>query len=146
MGIDGAEIKRRRVKREPANATTDVRPKKIKEIVYIVFIATAFILGIFATISKPSTKKKNNYASLAFVQCQEFVRDRLKSPSSSDFPFADYTSWRVGDDKYIIKSYVDAQNTFGAMIRSDWKCEILYTGNTSGSREWELLNLEFAHR
>lgn len=51
---------------------------------------------------------------------QEAVKQLLKSPKSADFP--SYTSWNYGENDYyiVMQSYVDAQNSFGAEIRSDF--------------------------
>jgi hypothetical protein len=75
----------------------------------------------------------------AFVMCKEFVRDRLKAPrtakfqsvTQADFDYKGGQTWRVS-------SWVDAENSFGAMIRTDFVCEIRYEGDD----EWRLVDLE----
>ena len=49
------------------------------------------------------------------------VRDKLKSPSTAKFPwgFDEYTVKRSGND-FIVGSYVDAVNSFGAMLRQEF--------------------------
>lgn len=55
------------------------------------------------------------------IFCTNNIKALLKSPSTATFP--NITHWRMGkkDGKVIIQSYVDAQNGFGAMIRSDFQ-------------------------
>lgn len=55
------------------------------------------------------------------LQGQEYVKTALKSPSSSKFP--NITEWAFSKDKdeIIVQSYVDAQNSFGAMMRSEFQ-------------------------
>ena len=57
---------------------------------------------------------------LAFNYSTEFVKQRLKSPSTAKFPGTfekrDYIT-KVSDDKYIIDAWVDSQNGFG-LVRS----------------------------
>lgn len=71
----------------------------------------------------------------AYVCAQLTVPDLLKSPSSAKFPHADYkqvVSYE-GNDKYTVESYVDAQNSFGAMIRTNYRCDLVVTGHESCS-------------
>ncbi len=57
-----------------------------------------------------------------------YVKNSLKSPSTAKFPnVLDYIVARAADEKgniikdtWIVSSYVDAQNSFGAMLRSRW--------------------------
>jgi len=74
----------------------------------------------------------------AWVSMTYFVKDRLKAPSTAKFEYAGARNvMRLDNDRYRIKSYVDAQNSFGAPIRmhfegvvrdvkSSWKLEELY--------------------
>jgi len=54
------------------------------------------------------------------IQAQQFILQGLVSPSTAKFPAL--PSNISTDDKglYQVISYVDSQNGFGAMIRSDW--------------------------
>jgi hypothetical protein len=78
-----------------------------------------------------------DHSSSAFTRCQRYVRDRLKAPATADFPFLDRKTWKFDDDVYVVKSYVDAQNSFGAMLRTNWHCKVQYVGG-----DWKLLELE----
>jgi hypothetical protein len=79
---------------------------------------------------------------MAGIQCEEFVKNRLKAPSTADFPFLDRTVIPEGANTYIVRSYVDAQNGFGAMIRSDFRCEIRYNGGEDADiTNWTLVSL-----
>lgn len=92
--------------------------------------------GDSSTSSKPSE-------TLAFIQCQDFVKERLRAPATADFPSLDRTSWDMSDNTWVVKSYVDSQNGFGAMLRSNWHCKVQYVGNDPLSRSsWKLLALE----
>ena len=61
----------------------------------------------------------------------ETVTDCLKSPSSAEFPggiLTPYEDWNFAKDGdlYTVSSYVDSQNSFGAMIRSDFVAKFNY--------------------
>ena len=64
------------------------------------------------------------------IQCQGMVEDVLKSPSTAKFP--NILEWGFGKNKNIItvQSYVDAQNGFGAEIRSEFQFIIDSDTNT----------------
>lgn len=61
-------------------------------------------------------------------QCMELVKDILKSPSSAKFPAI--TEWKMGKSEGIvtIQAYVDADNAFGANLRSDF--QVVLEGDT----------------
>lgn len=59
--------------------------------------------------------------------CHEWVKERLKSPSTASFS-GDTVSGSNGD--YTIAGAVDSQNSFGATVRSTWTCTIRLDGNT----------------
>lgn len=62
-----------------------------------------------------------NEASDLQISCQKAIKEVLKSPSTAKFP--NITKWKFGkkDGEIIIQGYVDAQNTFGAEIRSEFQ-------------------------
>lgn len=59
------------------------------------------------------------------IYCQNTIKDILKSPSTAKFP--GYSDWyfEKNKNKTIVQSYVDAQNGFGAMIRSEYQFTIV---------------------
>lgn len=58
---------------------------------------------------------------------QIIVEGCLKSPSSADFPNSDKISYQKKDNLVAIKGYVDADNSFGAKIRSDYIVQFYVT-------------------
>jgi hypothetical protein len=73
----------------------------------------------------------------AQVMCERFIKDQLKSPGSADFSNeaatmgATNTLWEVSGD-------VDAQNSFGASLRSHFTCVVRYTPT---DEYWHLVSL-----
>lgn len=55
------------------------------------------------------------------INSEKMVKDILKTPSTAKFP--NILEWKFykEKDKIIIQSYVDSQNSFGAMIRSEFQ-------------------------
>lgn len=64
------------------------------------------------------------------ILCENKIKDILKSPSSAKFP--NYTEWGFRKEKNIItvQGYVDADNSFGANIRSRFQFIIDSDTNT----------------
>lgn len=102
----------------------------------------AVVLGAALVACGPTPLGKMS-ANTVSARCEDAVRDQLKAPSSAKFvpgASAAYvgTAWRV-------EGAVDAQNSFGAMLRTRYRCDA--TGTTSddlrvvaevqeGSGEW----------
>ena len=79
----------------------------------------AFIIGGL----KPDPAISNKID--AIVCAQQKVREQLKAPSTAKFPYQSEMIIETKDNlKYKIGSYVDAQNGFGAMIRTHFICDV----------------------
>jgi hypothetical protein len=80
--------------------------------------------------------RESKDGDVAAICAQNYIERILKSPSSADFPW-NLDSVPLGENKYLIKNYVDAQNSFGAMIRTNYLCtvEVLNAGNYQCSSE-----------
>lgn len=82
---------------------------------------------------------------MAAIQCKDFVQDKLKSPSTAEFQSA--SSAKImrpypDQQKYTVLSYVDAQNSFGAKIRTRFICEVERgSKNSNGYYSWRLIDL-----
>jgi hypothetical protein len=73
----------------------------------------------------------------AFEACKRAVESSLKAPATADFSGVfDSEITDNGDGTYDVAGYVDAENGFGANIRTDWTCTVRDTGDN-----WELVNL-----
>lgn len=64
---------------------------------------------------------------MAYVMSQNFVKRQLKAPSTADFPSGvSQFSVAIGGCQFLINSYVDSQNSFGAMVRSRYTATMEY--------------------
>ena len=79
----------------------------------------------------------------AYSIMEEFVKDRLKSPAAANFPniFQEGKEHitRLENQTYRIISYVDSQNSFGAVLRTAFIGEVRQVSKG----KWELLSLNF---
>lgn len=75
----------------------------------------------------PPPESANAYA--AWSTCREAVRAGLKAPSSADFPAYDEHATSNSGTLWVVKSYVDADNSFGAHIRTRYECVAHHAGD-----------------
>lgn len=67
----------------------------------------------------------------ALYACEQYTKGRLRSPSTAKFGKAGTTADAVrslGEGRYKVIGYVDAQNAFGAMIRNVYECDVTVEG------------------
>lgn len=65
----------------------------------------------------------------AYNHAKNFVKDKLKSPSSARFPGTmekDGHIEYIGDQTYKINSWVEGPNSFGVFIRKHFSCTIYF--------------------
>lgn len=79
-----------------------------------------------------------------FEVCAEagyLVQKALKSPSTAKFPpTSACTIQRLENDGFKVSSYVDSQNGFGAMIRSNWSVTFYYV--EGGMTQTDLMTID----
>lgn len=121
----------------------------------LIFIAS-ILFSFFSCSNSPekfpdftTDKGKEDFARKAFTISQDFVKQNLKSPSTADFPLLDY-SWSepdIANNSVIIKSYVDAQNAFGGMLRQTFYAKVKYkSGDWADINNWTLIELKFVNQ
>ncbi len=85
-----------------------------------------------------------DHKSQYYVIAQEIVSNNLKSPKSADFPslWSDEVKMKRNKDMIIVQSYVDAQNSFGALVRNQWTVEFKILDIDSFSYEIVYINID----
>lgn len=92
------------------------------------FIVICYIIG------NNSEKENVNYCTgkeiLAYNYAEDFVKNKLKSPSSAKFPETKdkikHTTCNYDECSYTIRSWVESTNSFGAMIKTEFECTIYF--------------------
>jgi hypothetical protein len=126
---------------------------KNKNALAAVGILAVFVLGIFLFINYNTLKpvpEPEHSEKKAYIASQTFVNTRLKAPGTAKFP--DYESFDssrglivtftkkggfIDRDHYSVMAYVDAQNSYGGLLRKKYLCDLAYVGNG----KWECINL-----
>lgn len=68
------------------------------------------------------------------VEAQMQLKNYLKSPSTAKFPSCStFSITKSENETYTVNSYVDSQNGFGAMVRSNWTVKYHYLGENNVS-------------
>lgn len=128
------------------------KPKEVKPASFLTTIFWSCVIGSLLVIfgntdpgsgTNKTEKPTTDLSTTAVVQCRNFVTQQLKSPATADFPLLDHKIWQLKDRTYVVKSYVDSQNSYGATIRSSWHCKVQYvSGDRLDQSNWKLLDLE----
>ena len=116
-----------------------------KKFYFIVpFLVLALVFGFALACgggSNPEQKQKEEFSEVdAWVAAQLEVENNLKSPATAKFPmgYSDYVK-KTDTDEYFVEAYVDSENSFGAMIRTQFSCYVTHLGN--GKYKVEDLNM-----
>ena len=125
---------------------SDVESSKEQKPVILYALAgiAAFILFcvLVSYISRSVSTTSNTPAKAsevdAWYACQDFILEELKAPSTAEFQKRDSKKvYKETENIFIVSMYVDAENSFGAMVRTDFECRLRYTD----AGQWLLLSL-----
>jgi hypothetical protein len=100
--------------------------KNIKSYVYVLLALIAACLILYLVMCTGGSDDDNEvdegpYEAYDLMYLtEEYVKGFLKSPGSAEFP--PYREWSLIDNGQVvvISSYVDSQNSFGALLRTDF--------------------------
>lgn len=67
---------------------------------------------------------------------KDFVKQSLKAPSTAKFPLVVHGEY-IGNCQFVVNSWVDAQNGFGAQIRTNYTVTMIRSKSS-----WQLVSLE----
>jgi len=63
--------------------------------------------------------------AFANMHCEDFIKKDLKSPSTATFAsMRDVVISKDSREVYTVRTYVDSQNSYGAMIRTNCTCRV----------------------
>lgn len=113
------------------------------KITLLVGIFVLFYVGYNNSSNHSSVDYKTIHRNMlvqdAFSHAKDAVKSQLKAPSTAKFAdgYDKKSKNKINDDEsVIIQSYVDAQNSFGAMIRTHYRCTVDIHGKVSDLVTW----------
>ncbi|MBK0379519.1 hypothetical protein [Mucilaginibacter segetis] len=121
-----------------------IRTATIFSILFAIVFAV-FLLRVFQNRRIHVNRKPNDKE--AFAIAKEFVKQKLKQPSTSVFPKNDFTSTiDTATNSYQVRSTLKTLNDDGKMVRSEWKVNLIYTGGDwADKKSWQLKDVTIAH-
>ena len=108
----------------------------------VAFIAIVVMVVVVVWAGANSEEYAEDTArTSARSHAQTFVKRHLKAPATAEFPWGmdEYSIVSLGDGRWKVSSYVDAQNGFGAMVRSQW--DVTLRRKEDGSAWLEDINI-----
>jgi hypothetical protein len=83
--------------------------------------------------SFPTAEQPPEY--YAYLACKQFTLKQLKSPATAVFPnYLDITSKRSTGSEFLVYAWVDSENSFSALIRTNFRCRI-----EKSDSDWKLI-------
>jgi len=117
--------------------------KKQYNMVLVFLILLTFVVPFIIPEPKedPNAWKTKDNTTMAYVMMQDFVKRDLVSPSSAKFEWITEPDCKISKDgfDYSISSWVDSQNSFGALIRTRFSGVVRQIDKDN----WRLVELEF---
>lgn len=104
--------------------------------IVVLVVAAVCIGGIAAFVfrshgSSGSSTAPADRSLEAKSTCETFVKRQLKAPATAKF--SEESAAKVSDVEYTAAGSVDSQNSFGAMLRSTFACDLTYD---AAKQEW----------
>jgi hypothetical protein len=93
--------------------------------VVVVGALLLLVLGIVSAIVAPPKQQPTERIANPYTVwriCRERVSAELKAPSTADFPSYSEQAISHSGALWTVNSYVDAQNSFGAKLRTRYTC------------------------
>lgn len=95
-----------------------------------IFLVVLVVAGLIAFLSSLARGSNDEYDSNnkfeAIAQCEARIEKLLKAPSTAEFD-----SDATGSGTWTVSGTVDSENSFGAMLRSNFQCTVKIAGNSA---------------
>jgi hypothetical protein len=132
-----------------AKAKPDAKHTSIGCGALIAIFAAIYLISLCSEPAPPSPESRrlkhcgDSGKIEAYTIAQIQIEKELKAPGSASFPLEKSASVRfdnTNDCLFVIQSYVDAENTFGAKLRNQWEASVLYNPHLD---TWKVLSARF---
>ena len=78
----------------------------------------------------------------ARYKMEDAVKSLLRAPSTAKFPDDAQHYWLLQDSTIVVKGSVDAQNSFGAMLRNDYYVKLKWKDDYSKDENWTIIDVK----
>jgi len=111
-----------------------------KTVLTIALLVIAFMMLKSCFDTKPDIQVSNK--EKAYYKSHNIIKAVLKSPTSAEFPLYNQIEvvefGRPGSYLYTVNAYVDADNSFGAHMRSEYTVQFSYNNEA-----WDVKTIYF---
>jgi hypothetical protein len=98
--------------------------------VFILTVVVVSIIGGLSSCGKTPSTNSNNTRFEAVAQCEARVSSMLKAPSTAKFD-SQARSSATSTSAWAVTGTVDSENSFGAMLRSNFSCTVAIHGESA---------------
>jgi hypothetical protein len=107
-------------------------------LIFVIIIAIAFVCIAIQLIPFKHQPERKDKLQTAYYMAIMVMEKQLKAPATAKFASKNESNIsKLGDNLYEVTSYVDAQNSFGALIRTSFTIVVKDEGET-----WQLISQE----
>jgi len=118
-------------KSNPYNPTTKPQDPKKAVISFLIFVVVAVFIVVKCGCSNDEENKIKTYDKIdALTHAQIYIKSKLKSPASAEFEGGADGVIKINDTTFTVMGAVDSQNSFGAMLRSNYSCKVIFHSKT----------------
>jgi|GEM_PF-6404093 len=100
-----------------------------------IWIITSLVTQLENDANSNNLNKEEVGHHLQAYTCAKMrIEKMIKSPRSAKFESVSYrdATIHVGEDRYIVTSSVDSQNSFGVMLHNEFICDVQYIKSSDG--------------
>lgn len=128
---------------EPRKSSVGYLIRQTWPLVLLLIVALAIAFNPFSSTREEPQEREPAFGieerRIAWLDCRQAMKEKLKAPASAKFPLDPASwAWKAEGKNAWVEGYVDAQNTFGAFLRTRFACEFGWTG-----RGWALTSLAY---
>jgi|GEM_PF-1682790 len=118
---------------KPDNKNNSTNKKSTNIGCFVLFILVVIVI-VVSMCGDDESKQKDKSSGVdsttirieSFALAQSIIMNQLVAPSTAEFPHSDQFCLISGDSMVVVRGVVDAQNSFGAMIRNKYYLAIKY--------------------
>ncbi len=71
------------------------------------------------------------------------MTSQLRAPGTADYPFGHVANVEdLGNDRYRLRSYVDAENAFGGEVRTNFVCVVEVSGSGEDASDYRIVEFD----
>jgi hypothetical protein len=99
----------------------------LKVLLLLSGVTVGLCAGCVALVAQVGDTGSDDPSAYVEVACRDWVRAKLKAPASADFSGELAVLDDAATNRWRVEGSVDAQNSFGALVRSTWTCVATYS-------------------